>query len=224
MTVFDFIERFILFVVPGFIGYSMFCYFTGKRYSSELFSIAYIFIISILAFLCGNAMLLLINCVPNINFQTVNVSQILSGDKQSLSTAGLVCAIFASAIIGLSAVGIYEHNLLFKFANKIKLTNKIDNTDVWDYLFYEQPWVVVKDYVTGNTYFGRVIRFSDTEDNKPREMLLEDVSVYSSTDGEYEIKQVYLSRNPSEFSIEIDDYEREKKENVGHREAVSHNK
>lgn len=220
MTVFDFIERFILFVVPGVVGYSLFCYFTGKRHSSELFSIAYIFIISILAFLFGNAMLLLVNCLPNIHFQVVNVAQILSGDKQSLSTAGLVCAIIASIIIGLSAVGVYEHNLLFRLANKIKLTNRVDNTDVWEYLFYEQPWVVVRDYITGNTYFGKVIKFSDSENNKPREILLKNVDVYSVDDGDYEMEQVYLARLPSEFSVEIADYTKERKENAEQEESA----
>lgn len=214
MTVFDFIERFILFVVPGFVGYSLFCYLTGKRQSSELFSIAYIFIISILSFLGGNMMLFLINYLPNTGFEMVNVSQILSGDKQSLSTAGLASAIFASVIIGFLAFGIYEHDLLFRFANIIKLTNRIDNDDVWVDLFDEEPWVVVRDHVTGNTYFGKVVSFSDSEDNKLREILLEDVDVYSICDGDYKMKQVYFSRNPSEFSIEIDYYEKEKKENV----------
>lgn len=125
MTVFDLVERFILFVIPGFIVYSMFCYLTGKK--------------------------------P-----------------------------------------------LFRFANFLNLSHRADNSSVWDYMFDRQPWIVVRDYVTGNTYYGKVIKYSDGTET--RELLLEEVSVWSKADGEYKMEEVYLSRLPSEFSIEIDNY------------------
>ena len=44
MTVFDFVERFILFVIPGVIAYSIFCYLTGKKPLADLISVSYVFI------------------------------------------------------------------------------------------------------------------------------------------------------------------------------------
>ena len=71
-------------------------------------------------------------------------------------------------------------------------------------MFDRQPWIVVRDYVTGNTYYGKVIKYSDGTET--RELLLKEVSVWSKADGEYKMEEVYLSRLPSEFSIEIDNY------------------
>lgn len=51
---------------------------------------------------------------------------------------------------------------------------------------------------------NNVIKYSDG--NEARELLLEEVSVWSKADGEYKMEEVYLSRLPSEFSIEIDNY------------------
>lgn len=47
MTVFDFVERFILFVIPGIIAYSMFCYLTGKKPLADLLSVSHVFMASI---------------------------------------------------------------------------------------------------------------------------------------------------------------------------------
>lgn len=221
MTVFDFIERFILFVVPGFVGYSLFCYLTGKRQSSELFSIAYIFIISILSFLGGNLIIFLINHFSTIQLSVVNVAQILSGDKQSLTTMGICSAISTSIIIGFLAVGVHDHKILFRIANLIKLTHRVDNADVWSYLFDSQPWVVVRDYITGNTYYGRVVRYSDSDESKLREILLDEVTVTLPNSGEYKMNRVYISRNPSEFSIEIDNYAKEAEQHAKTRETVT---
>lgn len=54
MTVFDFVERFILFVIPGVIAYSIFCYLTGKKPLADLLSVSYVFIASIYSFIVGN--------------------------------------------------------------------------------------------------------------------------------------------------------------------------
>jgi hypothetical protein len=204
MTVFDFVERFILFVIPGFIAYSMFCYLTGKKPLSDLISAFYVFIASIFSFIVGNFLLQLVNFFPYIEFQLVEVTQILSWNNGSLSVAGIISASIAAIILTFIAVFVWDQNLLFRFANFFNLSHRADNSPVWDYMFDRQPWIVVRDYVTGNTYYGKVIKYSDGTET--RELLLEEVSVWSKADGEYKMEEVYLSRLPSEFSIEIDNY------------------
>lgn len=204
MTVFDFAQRFILFVIPGVIAYSMFCYLIGKPALTNLIGVSYIFVASIISYIVGNLLLQFVNLFSCVDFQLVQVTQILSGDNESLSVSGITAAVIAAIILTFIAVFVFDRNLLFRLANYLKISYRSDNNAVWDYMFDYQPWIVVRDYVTGNVYYGRVVKYSD--DHEAKELLLEDVSVWSKKDGHYKMVEVYLSRMPSEFSIEIDDY------------------
>lgn len=221
MSIFDFIERFILFVIPGVIVYAEFGYLTGRYPQAEILTISNIFINSILSYMGGNLFLMLMNQFPKSNLALVDIVQMLSGDKQSITAEGLFFAIVAACLIGMIAVAISEHRVLFRLANKLSISQKTDNDEVWDYLFDQQPWIIFRDYVTGNTYYGRVERCSDKRGL--RELLLEEVSVWSVKDGDYKMEKVYLSRQPSEFSIEIDNYteEREKDDAANTETAAS---
>ena len=209
MTVFDFIQQFILFVIPGVITYLLFCYLTGKRPLTDLLSIAIIFICSTVSFLLGNLFLVLINMLPFRDFQLADVAQILAGNTKGLTVPNVITAIVASIIIGELAVLFWDKNILFKIANSLHITGRTDNDEVWDNMFDSQPWVIVRDYVSNNVYYGCVVKYSDK--TTVREMLLVDVKVYSKHDGDYHMEQVYISRAPPEFSIEIDNYIKESK-------------
>ena len=217
MTVYDFIEKFILFVIPGVTFYLLFCYMTGKRPLTDIMSVIVIFITSALAFLCGNVIILLVDLFPKYNYPIVDVSSMLTGNN-TITTSGFVSAMLSTVIICVVAVFVWDKNILFKIANRLRITHRIDNFAVWDYLFDQQPWVIIRDYVTGNVYYGFVARYSDG--NEVRELLLEDVHVWSKKDGDYRMEKVYLSRRPSEFSIEIDNYNERKDDDVsGKRES-----
>lgn len=211
MSVFDFIQQFILFVIPGVITYLLFCYLTGRKLLTDLFSIAIIFICSTVSFLLGNLLLLLLNLLPFCDFQLADVAQILAGNTKGLTVPNLLAAIVSSILLGVLAVLFWDKNLLFKIANHLKISKRTDNDEVWDNMFDSQPWVIVRDYVSNNVYYGCVVKYSDR--TTIRELLLVDVMVYSKNDGEYHMEQVYIARSPSEFSIEIDKYNEETKEN-----------
>lgn len=209
MTAYDFIARFILFVIPGIIVYLEFLYLTGRQPAAELLSVAYVFIASTMSFVAGNGMMAAANLIPVIELEPVDVVQVLSGDGRSLTTPGVAFAILAAFLLGLLAVAVVENRLMFRLLNKLGISRKTDNEDVWDSLFELQSWIILRDYVTGNTYYGRVEAYSDKHDQ--RELLLEDVWVWGERDGDYQMEKVYISRLPSEFSIEIDDYRKGKK-------------
>lgn len=204
MSLFDFIQHFILFVVPGVITYLLFSHLTGSKPLSDLFSVLLVFIFSTLAYLLGNLGLFLLNLIPDVDFQLADISQILTGNTNNITTQNIIASLISSVIIGLLAVLVWDKRLLFRIANLMKITGKTDNCEAWDYMFDTQPWVIVRDYVSGNVYYGRVERYSDR--SSIRELLLNDVRVFCEDDSEYHMEQVYLSRTPSEFSIEIDDY------------------
>lgn len=211
MTVFDFIQQFILFIIPGVITYLLFCYLTGKRLQSDLFAIAIIFISSTGSFLLGNLLLIILNIVPQFNFKLADVAQILTGNTNGITIPNLIAAIVSSVVLATVSVLFWDKRLLFRFANRLKITGRTDNNEVWDYMFDAQPWVIVRDYVSNNVYYGCVLKYSDN--NTIRELLLIDVSVWSKNDGNYHMEQIYIARAPSEFSIEIDKYNKETDKN-----------
>lgn len=212
MTVFDFVQHFILFIIPGLITYLLFCYLTGTKPRSDTLTIAIVFIFSTVSFLLGDLFLLIINMISNLDFWLADVSRILIGNTNQITVPNTISSIVASVVLGFISVLFWDKNLLFRLAQFLRITNKMDNNDVWDNLFDEQPWVIVRDYVSGNVYYGCVKRLSD--DSTTRELLLSEVKVFSKNDGDYTMEQVYISRLPSEFSIEIDNYNKdnEKKE------------
>ena len=212
MTIFDFITKFILFVIPGFITVSVFCYLTGQKPQTNVYYIAYVFAASSISFLLSDLILLLINVMFKARIVLVNVAEILKGAGTKISNTNMSVTLLVSVILSFVFVRAWDDRLLFKVANKMRVTHRLDNCAVWDYMFEKQSWVVLRDYITENTYFGRVEKYSDLRETY--EILLEEVHVWSKKDGEYCMEQVYLSRSPSEFSIEIDNYKKGENENV----------
>lgn len=207
MSGFDFISKFILFVIPGFIAVTIFLHLTGKEIPDKIPYLLYILLASILSCLGANILIFLGNYLWETDCPTIAVTEILSGNQESLRDWGLYLSLAASGFLGILAATISNRNLLFKISNFLKLTPRSNNDAVWDELFITQPWVIVRDYVTKLNYYGRVSKYSDK--CEIREMLLEDVSV-TGNQIKYHMKQVYLARNPSEFSIEVDDYAAQK--------------
>lgn len=86
----------------------------------------------------------------------------------------------------------------------MKLTRRIDNQTVWEHVFDDNDVIVLRDSVTGNTYYGKVYSFSDNSEN--REIYFENVSVFDeNSDFLYHAEKLYLSRVHNEFTIEIQD-------------------
>ena len=206
MTLFDFISKFIFFVIPGMITTILFFHLTGKEIPSKIVAIFYVFLASTLSCFGANGIIYIGNHILGTDCPFIKVTEILSGNQYSLTNWGVVFAIAVAVILGFLAAAAAEHNLIFRLAQKLKITNRKDNKDVWDSLFDKEPWVVVRDYVSDHIYQGRVVQYSDKMDL--RELLLDDVIVSSEKDN-YEVKHVYLSRKPSEFSIELGEYKEE---------------
>ena len=207
MTLFDFVSKSILFLIPGLISHTIFSYLIGEKPLREASSICYVLVESSLACLIANICIWIGNRYFYATIPLIKVEAILSGTGVEMSTSGLTISIICAIGLGYILVGLYEKNAMFKVANTLKLSNRLDNKDVWTYLCDNHHWIIVRDYVSGNVYYGNIETYSDTGGR--RELLLRDVSVFSLRDGEYKMDRVYLSRESSEFSVEIDDYRKE---------------
>ena len=198
-----FLDRLILIGVPGVIAFSLFCYLTGKTVANNVLSVAYIFSASVISYLSGNIILLLLNRFFSAHFVISNIGGIFAESHSdfSISHESLMASLIIAILLSLLSVWVWDRNILFSFANKFQLTHKRNNDAVWDYMFDEYSKILVRDYITGNTYFGGVLRYSDG-DAPIRELLLQDVTVWKNSE-KYPMEKVYLSRKPSEFSIEF---------------------
>lgn len=205
MSLFDFIGKFIFFIIPGVISVSIINYLTGKKQSIDILNITYIFVLSGFSYILGNFIIFIVNFLPHVRLEYANITEIMSGNINAIGTLHLILSIFASFIMALLLTYAISKNLLFKLSNWLCVSNRTDNEDVWDKLFDEQPWIIFRDYTTNHTYYGRVAKASDNKEE--REILLDEVTVYDDAGEElYKMKYIYFCRKSSEFSIEIDDY------------------
>lgn len=209
MEIFDFLSKFIYFIIPGVIFVFIYDYLTNTTKCEQLKLILKIFVASTSAFTLGNSLVYILNKFLKLNFEITKTTLILTNGK--ISQASFITAILLSILMSFICVFIINNNLIFKLANKYNITYRINNQDIWDNLFIENSWIIFRDYITNYTYFGKVEEASDKKEE--RELILCNVVIYDEYNEElYRMEKIYLSRKPSEFSIEIDNY-KEAKEN-----------
>lgn len=217
MELYDFIERFLFFLLPGFTFVFFFCYMTGRNMRSEKLTTAYVLVASTFSYLIGNIILVSINCIFKYNYETIDVSKILTGTNKTISSPAIVASVIASFALCIICIWIVERDMLFFLLHKFGITHMTGKGEVWSDLFDEETTIIVRDCVTGNTYFGRVSSYSTglvdatAVDGILREIKLEEVTVFPSNSyrNKYEMKSVYLCRKPSELTIEVGDYNEE---------------
>lgn len=97
---------------------------------------------------------------------------------------------------------------LNKFAQKINVTNKIAENDVWLNIFNgidENCWITIRDVEKDIMYQGWPQKFSSFHEDK--ELLLRDVVVYQSSTGNkiFERELMYFNfKNENDFIMEIE--------------------
>ncbi len=221
MELYDFIERFLFFLLPGFIFVFLFCYMTGRNMRSEKLTTAYVLVASTFSYLIGNTLLTFLNSIFKCNYKTIDVSKILTGTKKTISTPAIIASLVASFGLCIICVWIVDHDIFFSLLHKFKITHMTGNGEVWSDLFDDESTIIVRDGVTGNTYFGQVSSYSTglvdekAVDNILREIKLEEVTVYpgNSYENKYKMKSVYLCRKPTELTIEVGNYNEESEKN-----------
>jgi hypothetical protein len=118
---------------------------------------------------------------------------------REIALAGCVGLVLSA---GIAAV--LNHNLIFRGANRLGVSRKTGDMDVWALLFGSKrgEMVVVRDLARDVAYHGSVEAFSESLD--PAELLLRNVTVYRQSTAAklYELERVYLARKVNELVIE----------------------
>jgi hypothetical protein len=129
---------------------------------------------------------------------------VLLSETGRISWGEIALSAVIAVLLGATVAAIGNHNLLYRAAERLGISRKFGEPDVWSY-FLNSPdiqWVAVRDFATDMVYEGAVEAFSDT--GAAPELLLRRVKVSrSSTDTKlYECDRVYLSRDRSSLVIE----------------------
>jgi heme exporter protein D len=136
---------------------------------------------------------------------TFTVLQALFEEKSPFSWTEVAVTSILSIIVAFVASYINSHKLINKIGQKLSVTARYDDADVWECFNdeFKSKWVYVRDHKLNLLYYGWINLYSDSE--KPRELLLIDVKVYNNLSGEYlySCDMLYVAREKSELSIEI---------------------
>lgn len=205
MDVFEFVQKFFLILLPGILGSYLYASLNVHKEQHYYFEFLKIIMISFVSYLLTDAVFCGIKKVfPCFIYDSIDIVHQIGTAGAGIPSANvLISIVFALILACLLTKARYE-NWLFKLANILKLTRRIDNQTVWEHVFDDSDVVVLRDLVTSNTYYGKVISYSDNSEN--REIYFENVYVFDEYSAPlYHAENLYLSRAHNEFTIEIQD-------------------
>jgi hypothetical protein len=207
MEFIEFIQKFFVFLLPGILGLIVFNYFNPCKQKHYYIEFLYIILYSFFSFLIVDSIFALIKrCIPSVPFYPINIVTHIGTLNGEMPLVNMIAAIIVVMIIALTGTKINYRNTLFKMANKLKITYRTNNTTVWENALHDKTYVVIRDYITKNTYYGQLLEFSDASDL--RELRLGSVSAFNEeSELLYEVNEVFISRGHNEFSIETYNYE-----------------
>ncbi len=203
MDLFEFVQKFFLILLPGIVGsyiYAAINIRTEQHYYLEFLKII---VLSFVSYLLADLLLGTVKQLfPCFIYNTVDIIHHIGTQDTDIPTANvLVSTIFGIVVACLMTKANYE-NWIFKLANILHLTRRIDNQCVWEHVFDQDDIIVLRDRITNNTYCGIVKAFSDNSEN--REIYFEDVNVFDKySEFLYHADKLYLSRAHNEFTIEV---------------------
>ncbi|HUI70006.1 MAG TPA: DUF6338 family protein [Spirochaetia bacterium] len=214
MNVDTFLIRLVLLVIPGYVGYKTYriVQSTGKsrKRIKEWQDLVAIIFLSVLSY---GLLFLVYQVIQTVAAAlgagpldlTVTSIAALINTGVSLNFFEILYASLLGMVVGLVAAVLYNRKVLFKVAEALKLTAHYGDDDVWSYVTNSDDvqWLLVRDHKVGLVYFGYVSVFSDSDEK--RELLLEDVDVYSNKTGAklYHTESLYICREDNELTLEI---------------------
>lgn len=203
MDIFEFVQKFFLLLLPGILGSYLYASLNVQKEQHYYFEFLKIVMLSFVSYLSTDVLFLGIKKLfPCFICAPIDIIHKIGSTETAIPTANVLISIGFALILACILTKSRYENWLFKLANKLKLTRRIDNQTVWEHVFDDSNIVVLRDRVTKNTYYGKVKSYSDNSDN--REIYFENVYVFDELSNPlYHAETLYLSRSHNEFTIEI---------------------
>jgi len=204
MNLSSFLFRVIILALPGITASLLYRKLRGKPNQKEWEDFIDIWFFSLVSYCLYGLFVSAINRIFRSSL-TFSILQSLFDEKYPLFWREVATASILSIIVAFVAAYGNSHKLINKIGQKLSVTARYDDADVWECFNdeFKSKWVYVRDHKLNLLYFGWINLYSDSE--KPRELLLIDVQVYNNFSGEYlySCEMLYIAREKSELSIEI---------------------
>ena len=206
MEIYAFIQKYFVLLIPGIIGILLYHKLNTHKEQHCYLELIKIITYSIFSFIFQDITFLIIKKLfPCFIFSPINVIQYIYSTENTIPTPNVIVAIIYAILLACILTKANTENWLFSIANKLKITRRIDNQPVWEHAFDTNDIIVLRDYITKNIYYGKVISYSDN--SEIREIRFQDVRVFNEhAEFLYHAEEMYLSRAYNEFSIEIQNY------------------
>lgn len=167
------------------------------------------FLLYICNFVFNNLIKLVINliCIQGAVPKQFNVMflQCLFDSNVEFNIYEIFFATISSVLIAMVTIFVENKNLINKFAEKIGISNKFGEIDVWSYVFTSidsNTWVIIRDYDKSLVYEGWPSAFSSNY--KENELFLENVTVYNIDCEElYKTEAMYITTTSDNMIIEF---------------------
>jgi Family of unknown function (DUF6338) len=210
MNLSEFAFRMIFIFIPGLIAFSIVDQLTFQKESKtqNLISNSLTY-----GFICYLVYYFVFNFIPS-KFRLWNVSnfyfaEVLTNSQAKLNFEEIVLVTLLAVPIGLSLSALINHKVLYKLANKLKISNKVDDIGVWNLAFdsSSNDWVIIRDNQNDLMYQGWIESVSDGLEI--HDILLRDVKVYRHSDGTYfySVPRIYLALSQDNLNIEFPSWE-----------------
>lgn len=205
MDIFEFVQKFFLILLPGILGSYLYASLNVQKEQHYYFEFLKMIMMSFVSYLLTDVLFSGIKRLfPCFIYNSIDIIHQIAASEAVIPTANVLVSIVFSLILACFLTKAGYENWLFRLANKLGLTRRIDNQTVWEHVFDDNDIVVLRDFITGNIYYGKVCSFSDNSEN--REIYFENVSVFDkNSDFLYHAEKLYLSRMHNEFTVEIQD-------------------
>jgi hypothetical protein len=204
----EFTLRLLLLFLPGIITRLIIERLTVPHDRSQLYFFLHAFVSGVLAYAVYGCLLTSWNCLSRSKqpSEVRFVASLLdSSESINFTEVAIVCGIAIANGFALSAL--INHKYLNRMAQRLRVTRKFGDLDVWSYLHNSTTdslrWVRVRDHRHNLCYEGWVEAFSDTFASN--ELFLREVKVFRNDTGEflYDVGGVYLSQDPTSLALEF---------------------
>jgi hypothetical protein len=208
MEISEFTLRLLLLFLPGIVVTLIIERFTVSDEKRHFYFIIISFIMGILSYTLYTILLKLIDFIicKDIDTEVIFLKALIDKELKIEFSEVLLVSLLA-IILGFAIAKIINAKLMFRFAQKIGITKKFAEIDVWGYLFNSEDdelrWVRVRDIENNLCYEGWVEAFSDIY--KSNELFIRDVKVYVNSNGKklYQVPGLYVARDPNKLTIEF---------------------
>ncbi len=214
MEISELVWKLFILLLPGIITTLFIRYITTNKYYPPFYFVIYSAILGLGLFIFLEIIISFFNISISLINSTklkwgVNLSVwdiiINSTDGKTIKILELLIAYISAIPFGLLIGYIIQHKIFHRFLQKIKLTSRFADGDVWTYYLRmkEVEWIVIRNSANNLAYYGNVISYSESKDK--REILLQNVDVFTNDTWKklYSANTVFLELDDNAFSIEV---------------------